>query len=57
MNLIYKPNMITIPTQNNKIYLTIRAVAFSFELAEWIEKNQELMKKLFQNKIKNFTDI
>lgn len=47
LNLSLKTNRKTLLTPNQRIRITVRAVGMHFELAEYLERNLEKMKKMF----------
>lgn len=55
MNMLEKENLVTVVTQNQKIMMTIRAIGVNFELAEWLEKNQDLMKRFLSDQKLSYT--
>lgn len=48
-----KPNLVTMKIPNQRVQFTIRCVSFNFEFAEWLEKDQERMRKIFTQKNPN----
>jgi hypothetical protein len=54
LDLANKMNYCTQLTPNGRIMLKIRCISFKFELAEWLEKNAERMRKIFyEDSVKN----
>lgn len=47
LNLNLKTNLVTLPTPNNKLKITVRALSLPFPVAEYLDKQSERMNKLF----------
>jgi hypothetical protein len=53
LDIIQKQNIAVSETPNQRVQITVRAVGFPFEIAEWLEKQTDLMRRIFyENKKK-----
>ena len=60
LDLSNKANYVTSVIPNGKIMIKVRCISLNFEIAEWLETNREIMRKIFYditNKSKNKEDI
>jgi hypothetical protein len=54
---LQKQNISVTETPNQKVQITVRAVALDFRIAGWLEKQQETMRRIFAHKKRKLPEI